>query len=182
MIRAAAIVVALCSVATASPWKAGRGTLEPGRAPSSYILTSDSAPGRYSEGSMISVEPVALPYTITAIWRRLGPEPGRSMHVHVAGGVVLIKQGAIAFYAYDDAAFAQGDWRPLPGHNANAEHMITVHQDKQGISVKLDGVEAVHYDLPVTRDTTHVGFGMKSAPGYRSAIYLRDVNVDHSTD
>ena len=50
-------------------------------------------------GELISVEEVALPYRFTVTWRRLGVEAGRSMHVLVAGGVVLIKAGAINFYA-----------------------------------------------------------------------------------
>ena len=175
-------LVALCLLAGAAHadvWKATRGSLAPGLAHGSFVLSSDGAPGRYSEAGMITVEPVALPYTIEASWRRLGPEAGRSMHVLVAGGVVLIKNGAIAFYAYDATAFAQGDWKPLAGHQAQAEHAVKVTQDKQRVAVFLDGAQVAQYDLPVARDTAHVGFGMKSAPGYRSAIYLRGVRVGH---
>ena len=175
-------LVALClftGIATADTWKTTRGTLEPGRAPNSFFLTSDGAPGRYSEAGMITAEPIALPYSISATWRRVGPEAGRSMHVFVAGGVVLIKAGAIAFYAYDDAAFAQGDWKDIPGHLAQAEHVVKVTQDAKTVLVFLDGTEVAHYDLAVARTTASIGFGMKSAPGYRSAIYLRNITVTH---
>ena len=173
-------LLALCLLAGAAHadvWKATRGTLAPGRAEGSFVLSSDGAPGRYSEAGMITVEPVALPYSLQASWRRLGPEAGRSMHVLVAGGVVLIKDGSIAFYAYDATAFAQGDWKPLAGHAAQAEHAIKVTQDKQRVQVFLDGAQVAKYDLPVARDTAHVGFGMKAAPGYRSAIYVRDIVI-----
>jgi hypothetical protein len=173
-------LLALCIVAgtaSADTWKTTRGTLEPGRAPNSYFLTSDGAPGRYSEAGMITAEPVPLPYSLEATWRRIGPEAGRSMHVLVAGGVVLIKNGAIAFYAYDDAAFAQGDWKDLAGHLAQAEHRVKVTQDARSVTVFLDGAQIAHYDLAVARATANIGFGMKSAPGYRSAIYLRDISV-----
>lgn len=176
---ALALVSALAGPAAADTWKTTRGTLAPGRTANSYVLTSDGAPGRYSEAGMITAAPVALPYSLAATWRRLGPEAGRSMHVLVAGGVVLIKAGAIAFYAYDDAAFAQGDWKDLPGHFAQAEHLVKVTQDSRSVTVFLDGTEVAHYDLAVARTTASIGFGMKSAPGYRSAIYLRDVTVSH---
>lgn len=177
--RALLALCALAGVATAETWKTTRGTLERGRAPNSFFLTSDGAPGRYSEAGMITSEPVPLPYSIEASWRRVGPEAGRSMHVLVAGGVVLIKNGAIAFYAYDDAAFAQGDWKDLAGHLAQAEHRVKVTQDAQGVTVFLDGAQVAHYDLPVARATANIGFGMKSAPGYRSAVYLRDIAIAH---
>ncbi|MBL0217501.1 MAG: hypothetical protein IPQ07_26960 [Myxococcales bacterium] len=170
------------TVAWASPWKPTRGTLEPGRLAGSFVLSSDAAPGRYSEGAMITSEPVALPYTLEATWRRLGPEAGRSMHVLVAGGVVLIKSGAIAFYAYDDAAFAQGEWRPLAGHQAQAEHVIAVQQDPHRVIVKLDGAEVARYELEVVRPNAHLGFGMKAAPGLRSSILVRAITIATTTD
>ena len=177
--RALLVLAVLASTARADVWKTTRGTLAPGRLAGSFVLSSDGAPGRYSEAGMITTEPVALPYSISASWRRLGPEAGRSMHVLVAGGVVLIKAGAIAFYAYDDTAFAQGDWKDLTGLLAQDEHVIKVTQDKQRVTVFVDGREAAHYDLSVARSDAHVGFGMKSAPGYRSAIYLRDIMIAH---
>jgi hypothetical protein len=127
---------------------------------------------------MITTEPVALPFKLEATWRRLGPEAGRSMHVLVGGGIVLIKSGAIAFYAYDDAAFAQGDWKPIAGHQAQAPHALVIEQDKQRVIVKLDGTEVGRYDLPTTRDSANIGFGMKSGPGFRSSIYIRDIRIN----
>jgi hypothetical protein len=175
-VRALLIVCALAGGAAAEPWKTSRGLLERGRLDGSYLLSSDAAPGRYSEATMISTEPVTLPYTVTATWRRLGPEAGRSMHVLVGGGVVLIKAGAIAFYAYDDAAFAQGDWRPIAAHT-QAEHVVSLHQDARGVTVSIDGAAVAHYDLAITRQTAHVGFGMKSAPGLRSSIYVHSIAI-----
>lgn len=168
---------ALVPPADAAPWKATRGSLAPGRAAGSYLLATDAAPGRYSEGGMITSEPVALPYTLEARWRRLGPEAGRSMHVLVAGGVVLIKAGAIAFYAYDDASFAQGDWKAIAVDPIREEHAISVHQDARRVTVRIDGALVATYDLPVARPTAHVGFGMKGAPGVRSTIAVRDIVV-----
>ncbi|CAN5688985.1 hypothetical protein BH11MYX3_BH11MYX3_36870 [soil metagenome] len=170
------IVCALVGGASAEAWRTSRGLLERGRIAGSYLLTSDAAPGRYSEATMISIEPVALPYTVTATWRRLGPEAGRSMHVLVGGGVVLIKSGAIALYAYDDAAFAQGDWRPIAAQT-QADHVVSVHQDARSVTVSIDGAAVAHYDLATTRETAHVGFGMKSAPGLRSSIYVRAIAI-----
>ncbi len=175
--RALLVIAALASVVNASPWKTTRGTLAPARAPGSFVLTTDAAPGRYSEAGMIASEPVALPYTLSATWRRLGPEAGRSMHVLVADGVVLIKTGAIAFYAYDDASFAQGDWKPIAGNTIGAEHAISVHQDAQRVTVTIDGALVATYDLPVARRTANVGFGMKGAPSMRSSILVRDITV-----
>lgn len=175
MIRAVLVIAALAAAAHASPWKTTRGTLEAGRAPNSFVLTTDAAPGRYSEAGLITAAPVALPYTLSARWRRLGPEAGRSMHVLVAGGVVLIKAGAIAFYAYDDASFAQGDWTPIALDPIGAEHAIAVHQDAARVTVSIDGTVVATYGLAVARPSAHVGFGHKGAPSMRSSILVRDL-------
>lgn len=177
--KALLIVAALGAAARAEPrWKASAGgTVEPGRLPGSYVVSSDAAPGRYSEASMVTVEPVALPYTVSARWRRLGPEAGRSMHVIVDGGVVLVKSGAISFWAYDNVEVPGAAWRPLPGYAAHAEHAIRVAQDARGVTVTIDGAVVATYAVPTQHARATIGFGMKSAPGVRSAIYLRDVGV-----
>lgn len=168
--------------ATKPEWKVTRGSLEPGKLAGSFLLSSDAAPGRYSEATMVTATEIALPLQVAATWRRLGPEAGRSMHVLVAGGVVLIKSGAIAFYAYDDAAFASGEWRPLANHAAHDEHAISVRQDAHAVEVSLDGAVVARYALAVSRATAHVGFGMKAAPGLRSTIYLREIAISTASD
>jgi hypothetical protein len=159
-------------------WKATRGTVAAGKLPGSRILASDAAPGRYSVGELITADEIALPYRFTIAWRRTGVEAGRSMHVLVAGGVVLIKQGAINFYAYDDAAFASTAWQPLAGHAAQDEHTVVVTQDAREVVVTVDGAPAARYSLAVTRARAHLGVGMKAAPGHRSKLYLRSLAVE----
>jgi hypothetical protein len=159
-------------------WQVNRGTLQAGRTAGSWLLASDAVPGRYSVGEVVSAAEVALPYRFTVRWRRIGPEAGRSMHVLVAGGIVLIKSGAINFYAYDDAAFASGAWQPLAGHRAQDEHTVVVSQDAHQVVVTVDGAAAARYPLEVARPTAHVGVGMKAAPGLRSKIYLRALTLE----
>lgn len=171
------LLVARVSAADPLAWRAQRGSAEPGRLPGSYLVASDAAPGRYSEATLLSASPVALPYRFSVTWRRLGPEAGRSMHVIVAGGVVLIKTGKIAFYAYDDAAFASGEWQDLPGYRAHDEHRVEVAQDARRVVVTIDGEPAATFALPVSRTMARVGVGMKAAPGLRSAIYVHDLDV-----
>jgi hypothetical protein len=187
MRRALLIAIALLAPVTARAdgwtdaavtWKATRGTAQPGRLAGSYTLASDAAPGRYSVGELITAGEVALPYRFTVTWRRTGVEAGRSMHVIVAGGIVLIKSGRINFYAYDDAAFASGAWQPLAGHAANDEHTVVVTQDAREVVVTIDGAVAGRYPLAVARPSAHVGVGMKAAPGHRSKIYLRALAVE----
>lgn len=177
----AVAATAAIAPATAEPeatrWKVTRGTVAPGAIAGSYLLASDGAPGRYSVGELISVDEVALPYRFTVTWRRLGVEAGRSMHVLVAGGVVLIKAGAINFWAYDDAAFASAAWQPLAGHAAQNEHTVVVDQDAGAVVVTIDGAPAARFPLTVARARAHVGVGMKAAPGARSKIYLRSLIV-----
>ena len=158
-------------------WVATRGRVEPGVALGSYVLTSDAAPGRYSEGALVTASPIALPFRFAITWRRIGPEAGRSMHVIVAGGVVLIKSGAITLYAYDDAAFSASGWTPLPGLLTTAEHSLVVTQDSHAVNVAIDGTAVATFALAVPQLSSVVGVGMKSAPGLRSAIYLRSLAV-----
>lgn len=180
--RRALVIAAVLLAPTAAraddvTWKPSRGTAAHGKQPGSWILASDAAPGRYSVGELITVEEVALPYRFTITWRRTGVEAGRSMHVLVAGGVVLIKSGRINFYPYDDAAFASMDWQPLANHAVQDEHTLVVTQDAREVVVTIDGAPAARYPLAVARTTTHVGVGMKAAPGYRSKVYLRALDV-----
>ncbi len=173
---AIALVLALAGAARAEPaWRATRGTLELGRAEGAYILTTDAAPGRYSEATMIAVAPVALPYQLSATIRRLGPEGGRSIHLLVAGGIVLIKSGAIAFYPYDDNSFASTGWTPIAGYVAHDEHVLAVAQDRHAIEVSIDGRKVATFAIAVER-VDAIGFGVKGAPSMRSALYLRDLH------
>lgn len=175
----AALLLAHAAPAHAETWRATRGTVAAGRVAGSYVISSDAAPGRYSEGGMVTTEAIALPYTLSARWRRLGPEGGRSMHVFVIGGVVLIRDGAITLYAYDDTKFADGNWRELPGYRAHVEHAIAVTQDDRTVTVVIDGGEAARFELVAPRTDGHLGFGMKSGPGSRTTIYVRDIITAH---
>ncbi len=182
MMRASLLLlIALADVAHAEPrtltWKATRGALEPGKIANSFVLTTEAAPGRFSDGEVMAVEPVAIPYRLDVTWRRLGPEGGRSMHVTVADAVVLIKTGKLGLYAFDEAAFAALGWTPLPGFDANAEHQVAVTQTKTEIIVAIDGREVKRFALAVARDSIRPGVGMKGATGYRSAIYVRSLAV-----
>ena len=178
---AAALAVALAAPAPAHAdpltWKATRGDVQPGRLPGSLVLASDAAPGRYSVGELISQQEVALPYRFTITWRRTGVEAGRSLHVFVAGGIVLIKSGRINFYPNDDAAFAAAEWQPLARMAAQDEHVVVVTQTAREVVVTIDGAPAARYPLAVTRTTAHVGVGLKAAPGHRSKLYLRSLAV-----
>lgn len=180
--RGLLIALALLAPVTAHAddvtWKASRGTAQRGRPAGSLMLATDAAPGRYSVGELRSLQEVALPYRFTVTWRRIGVEAGRSMHVIVAGGVVLIKSGAINFYAYDDATFASAAWVPIAGHAAQDEHTVVVSQDAREVVVTIDGALVGRYPLAVARPTTHVGVGMKAAPGHRSKVYLRALAVE----
>jgi hypothetical protein len=173
------VLAGLVAPAAAEPWRATRGSLE-ATGSGGYFLTSDAAPGRYSEGELVSRDAVALPFRLEVAWRRLGPEAGRSMHVTVAGGVVLIKSGAVAFYAYDDAAFGAAPWHVVPGYATHDEHVVTVAQDAREVRVAIDGQPIARYALAVSRASAYVGVGMKAAPGLRSAIYVRSLAVAHS--
>ncbi|MFT3694418.1 MAG: hypothetical protein QM831_14825 [Kofleriaceae bacterium] len=175
-----AIIALLATSASAEPWRATEGSLEAGLAPESYILSTNAAPGRYSEGTAIAPVEVDLPYRFDLHLRRLGPEAGRSMHVLVAGGIILIKENAISFYAYDDAAFASGEWKHLEGYRAHDDHAIRVDQDANRVTVTIDNRAPVVFPLAVARKKARVGVGMKGAPGYRSQIAVHDLVVKHS--
>jgi hypothetical protein len=165
--------------AAAETWHAQNGSIEPGRLPGSFVIASNAAPGRYSEATVLADQPAPLPYQFAVTWRRLGPEAGRSMHVIVAGGVVLLKGGKILLYAYDDAAFASAGWQDVPGYAEHDEHRVVVVQDAQRVVVTVDGKPAATFALAVHRTTARVGVGMKSAPGLRSEIYVHDLAVTH---
>lgn len=183
MLAVAIVVVARATPASAGPvapdveWVATRGAVEPGVSVQ-YLLATDAAPGRNSDGALMTSTPVALPYRLSCTWRRLGPEAGRSMHVFIAGGTVLVKSGAVLLYAFDDASFANQAWTPVPGMLTTQQHAIAVTQTRASVTVEIDGTVVATYALHVALASTPVGFGMKGAPALRSEIYLDKLAVD----
>jgi hypothetical protein len=158
-------------------WIATRGAMEPGRTPGSFWLTTEAVPGRFSNGEVMSTEPVELPYRIDVRWRRIGPEGGRSMHVTVAGAVILIQSGRVGVYAFDEVALEAQGWTPVPELRTHDEHTISVIQDAREVTILVEGKEVARYPVVVTRRSTKVGVGMKGAKGYRSRIYVRSIAV-----
>jgi hypothetical protein len=118
-----------------------------------------------------------LPYALDVTWRRLGPEAGRSMHITVGGGVVLIKDRKVALYAYDEALFEAQGWTPIPGYRSHDRHTVTVTQDHRQVAVAVDGVPAARFPLALAADEAVIGVGFKGATGFRSRIYVEDVVV-----
>lgn len=158
-------------------WIATRGALEPGRVAGSFWLTTNAVPGRFSDGEVMSQEEVALPYRLDVRWRRIGPEGGRSLHVTVAGAVVLVQSGRVALYTYDEAALTARGWTDVPSLATHAEHAVSVTQDAREVAVAIDGREVLRQPVPVTRPRTQVGVGMKGASGFRSSLYVRSIAV-----
>ncbi len=176
---AALAVLGLTGLAAAEPvaWKPTRGTMQPGVDAGSFILTSDAAPARYSNGEVVSTSEVALPYRFDIRWRRLGPEAGRSMHVTVAGGVLLFRTGRMTLYAFDEVKLAAEGWRTVPALAVHDEQAITVIQDRHAITVLLEGKQIARFTLEVPNSKSIIGVGMKAAPGFRSSIYVRSLVV-----
>jgi hypothetical protein len=179
--RATATLAVLAIAAPAHADELGyhmtRGTLQPGVQHGSFVLTTDAAPGRFSDSELIFDREVSLPYRLDVSWRRLGPEAGRSLHVVVAGGVVLIKTGKVALYAYDEVKFSADGWTSVPALVTHREQAIAVVQDRHRVVVSLDGKEIASFahEVPATR--SFVGIGMKGATGYRSGVYVRSLAV-----
>jgi hypothetical protein len=156
---------------------ATRGTMEQAKAPGSFFLATEAAPGRFSDGEVIANDAVSIPFRIDVVWRRLGPEAGRSMHVTVADAVVLIKSGKIALYAFDEAKLAEAGWIALPGYDTHQEHAVSVTQTASEIAVTIDGKPAAKFALATARTQIRPGVGMKGAPGFRTLIYVRAMSV-----
>jgi hypothetical protein len=164
-------------VALVMAWVATRGAMEPGRTPGSFWLATEAVPGRFSNGEVMSTEAVELPYRIDVRWRRIGPEGGRSMHVTVAGAVILVQTGRVGVYAFDEVALEAHGWTPVPQLRTHEEHTISVLQDAREVTILVEGKEVARYPVVVKRATTKVGVGMKGAKGFRSTIYVRSIAV-----
>ena len=183
-----ALLAAVASLAAAPPLRAGpaarkltwdlaRGALQPSLAAGGFLLATDASPSRFSDGELVASEPVALPYRLDVTWRRLGPEAGRSLHVAVIGGVVLIKTGAVAFYAFDEARFAADGWTPVPGLRTHDEHRVSVVQDVRTVALTVDGAEVKRFAFAAARGQGRVGVGFKGASGNRSRLFVRALAV-----
>ncbi len=164
-------------LALAMTWVATRGALAPGRAPGSFWVTTAPVPGRFTSGDAMADADVHLPYQLDVRWRRIGPEAGRSLHVIIAGGVLLVQSGRVALYTYDEAALAARGWTAVPGLDTHREHVIGVRQDTREVRVSVDGVEVLRQALVTSRAATKVGVGLKGAGGYRSALLVTSIAV-----
>ncbi|MBK9032858.1 MAG: hypothetical protein IPL61_16565 [Myxococcales bacterium] len=164
-------------VALALTWVVTRGAMEPGRTPGSFWVTTEPVPGRFTNGEVMSTTAVRLPYRLDVRWRRIGPEGGRSLHVIIAGGIVLVQSGQLALYAYDEAALVARGWTAVPTLATHAEHAIGVEQDLQEVRVFVDGAVVLRQPLVAGRATTKVGVGLKGAGGYRSSLYVGAIAV-----
>ena len=177
------IVVSAALAASADPaarpltWTATRGSVQPGLLPGSLVLATDAAPGRYSEGSVAAPLPVSIPFQLDATLRRLGPEAGRSLHLGILGGIVLIKTGAVSLWGFSDSKYNFEGWSPLPGMRTNDEHRFTVLQDERTVVLSVDGVEVKRFSLVAARKRGPVGIGFKGASGLRSRLYVRSLSV-----
>lgn len=141
------------------------------------VITTDAAPGRFSDGEVRGSTNVRIPYELDVTWRRLGPEAGRSMHVLVADGVVLVRDGKISLYAYDEARFAALGWTRVDGLRTQELHHLTVRQDHDELTVAFGGEMVARFAHPVTRSDAVIGLGGKGAGGFRSRLYVRDYGV-----
>jgi hypothetical protein len=172
----AALLLALAPEKIA--WELARGSLQRGLLPSSFVLATDASPSRFSDGEMVSSRNVALPYRLEVAWRRLGPESGRSLHVSVVGGIVLVKSGAVALWSFSDTSrFAKEGWTRVPGMRTNDAHAIAVEQDQRTISVSIDGVLIKQFGMRAARGEGRVGVGLKGASGHRTRLYVRSLEV-----
>ncbi len=164
-------------LAIALVWIATHGAMEPGRAPGSFWVTTAPIPGRFSSGEVLSTTAVRLPYRLDVRWRRLGPEAGRSLHVLIAGGVVLVQRGRVGLYTYDEVALATRGWAAAPTLDPHREHAIAVTQDAAEVRVAVDGVEVLRQPLVAAGATTKVGVGLKGAGGHRSALLVSAIAI-----
>ncbi len=161
----------------ADEWLALRGTLQPGRACGSYLLTTDGSASRFSSGEVGWREPVELPYQLSVTLRRIGAEAGRSLSIVVLGGVILIKDGAIGFYAWDEGAFAAAGWQPVADLHTHDEHTVRVAQSAAAITVQIDGAEVASWSFAQARTRGRVGLAFKGATGHRSRLAFRGFAV-----
>lgn len=164
-------------LALALAWIATKGAVEPGRVPGSFWVTTEPVPGRFTSGAAMSSAEVRLPYQLDVRWRRLGPESGRSLHVIIAGAVVLIQSGRVALYTYDEAALVARGWTAVPGLDTHREHAVRVTQDAAEVQVAIDGGVVLRQALVATAATATVGVGLKGAGGYRSALLVSAIAV-----
>lgn len=158
-------------------WQAQEGSAEPGRTPGSFVLATDGSAALFSTALLLATEDVDLPFQLDVTWRRLGPEAGRSLHVQVLGGVVLVKTGVVGLFAYDEAAFAATGWIPVPGLRSHDEHAVRVVQTARQVTLALDGIEVARWPLIAPHPRGRVGVGGKGARGYRSRIFVRSLAV-----
>lgn len=166
------LLLAVLPLIAWTPYAGTQAHVDPG-----FVLTTDAAPGRFSSGEVRSSRKVGLPYELDVTWRRLGPEAGRSMHVQIGGGVVLIKDHKLALYTYDEATFATRGWTALPGYRSHDRHTVTVAQDHHAVTISVDGAVAATFPLEHAADEAVLGVGFKGATGFRSRIYVEDVTV-----
>lgn len=149
-----------------------RGSLQQGQEPGSFLLFTDASPSRFSDGELVSPSLLKLPLELDVTLRRIGPEAGRSLHLGVLGGVVLLKGGALSLWSFNDPNVSLEGWIPMPGLRTHDEHRVRVVQTTSEVIISLDGAEVKRYRMSPGRTRGRVGVGFKGASGNRSMLRI----------
>ena len=167
------LLLAPAARAEAPPgWTVARGSLQRGQEPGSFLLFTDASPSRFSDGELVSPSLLKLPLELEVTLRRLGPEAGRSLHLGVLGGVVLLKSGALSLWSFNDANVSLEGWIPVPGLRTHDEHRVRVVQTSSEVVISIDGAEVKRYRMSPGRSRGRVGVGFKGASGSRSMLRI----------
>jgi hypothetical protein len=153
-----------------------RGTLHPGATCGTFVAESDGVDDLFSYGAFRLRQEIGSPFEVEVSVRRLTIDATKSIEIAVLGGMILVRDGEIGFYT-TEAQFEIDGWRPLADFHQRDDHVLRVTQFGRDVDVRIDGVAAGHWRVPVAPARGNVWIDFKGMRGLRSRIQFHGLRV-----
>lgn len=160
-----------------SDFEVTSGELSEGARCGEFIGISASKVSTFSYAEFRRREPVTAPYRVQVTVQRLSADSGRSVELHILGGIVLLKDGAYALYA-TEAEFARSGWQPLPSLRLHEPTHVEVIQSEHHVVLRIDGRFVERWSHASVPRSGRVGIAFKGMPDYRARIWFGGLRVD----
>lgn len=181
---AAAIALALLGAGPAQAQPAEgftvlRGSVAPGRAPGTTIVTTDGSDTRFYLGARYRHHSVAraawreqprAPFEVRFDFQLL--TPGRwALEVGGLGLTVIMSRDRLGFFV-DDAQMMGSMFADLPGIGGPGWREVRIRRTRRDVIVLVDGREVGRTAAPASAPSPVV-LGVRGAPGHRSRVAIR---------
>ena len=150
-----------------------RGSLARGARCGSFVIATDAAGTRTSEGRAGVV--ATIPYTLSLVARRLTGDGTANVQLELHGGYFMWRDGAWGIYV-DEAQFARDGWQAAPGLDSRRDHRVVVERTAGEVAITFDGVALGRWPMVEPRGSAP-SIGLTGRRGARARLLVRELSL-----